>query len=188
MSDNVARIIAGASAAFTATSMAISYATFLRVRPRLRVRHFFEEVTRFHASGETTSCHLIIQIRNHGQTAVKLSKPLVQFRQSRLHRLLNPRSDRRGWDEYTWSPSIAEASDAVVDAFGGVRWNLLLPDTHLRTLAPRGARLRVGVELPSGVVVYGQWHWKPWRLPSPQGELEQHRQLSFDDLGSESSR
>ncbi|MFF4355151.1 hypothetical protein [Streptomyces sp. NPDC001530] len=158
MPDNVARIIAGASATFTASSMAISYATYRRVRPRLKVRAYFTiEVPH----------HLKVRVRNHGQTAVKVTKVAVQFREILYKDLYKRLRMRLPIGEYsytykhTWYPRLQEGAAMDIAAFGGAQWDVKLSDKNLWILAKSRRYLRVSLELPSGAVVYNRWRRKP---------------------------
>ncbi|MFE5137951.1 hypothetical protein ACFRDV_09750 [Streptomyces fagopyri] len=164
MADNVARTIAGASAAFTAVSMGISFATYRRGRPRLRVKASFGVVTVVRTGDR--SCHLVIRIRNHGQTPVQLSKAEVQFRDRRWKRLRDALSGRPRVYGHMWHPALSSEATKKADAFDGAQWHVALNDTDLTVLETGGPRVRVGVELSSGIVVYDRWHRTPRWLPS----------------------
>ncbi|MER5952370.1 hypothetical protein [Streptomyces sp. NPDC001893] len=183
MSDNVARIIAGASAVFAASTMSISYATYHRVKPRLKVKTHYGVVTQYKPEGDIVSPSLTIEVRNHGQTAVNLDGARVEFRES-YYRLLRKRlsGSRRSWR--TWFPQLPDRATKDISAFGGVRWYVELASRDLKTLEKGGTHLRVGVELSSGIRVYGRWHRRPTSFPDSLSMGEDNGQLSFDDLNS----
>lgn len=164
MADNVARIIAGASAAFTAVSMGISFATYRRVRPRLRVRASFGVVTVVR-TGERC-CQLAVRIRNHGQTTVQLARAEVQFRDSCWKRLRDALSGRPRVYGHIWHPALSSEATKEANAFDGAQWHVTLSEEYLSILETGGSRLRVGVELASGIVVYDKWQRTPSWLPS----------------------
>ncbi|MFG2545694.1 hypothetical protein ACGFOM_24970 [Streptomyces sp. NPDC048594] len=168
MADNVARIIAGASAAFTAVGMVISFATYRRVRPRLRVRASFGVVTVVRTNER--SCHLHVRIRNHGQTAVQLSKAEVQFREGRMRRMREALSGRLRSYGHIWYPVLPAEATMEAAAFDGAQWHIELNDADLSTLETAGSRVRVGVELSSGIVAYDGWRRTPsWLSGSRNG-------------------
>ncbi|MGW2708275.1 hypothetical protein ACWC4J_04675 [Streptomyces sp. NPDC001356] len=179
MADNVARIIAGASAAFTASSMAISYATYRRGKHRLVVGGKFGHATILEPEESDTSYYLTIYVRNHGQTAVKIKELRVELGDGFIEHLRRP--SRRSC--HIWFPSLPADSAMEVDAFGGVRWMLTLDDMDLSLLKSGKSHLRIAVELPSGVLIHGRWMRTPDWLPAGRS-TRGDGQLSFDDLGS----
>ncbi|MFD8334037.1 hypothetical protein ACFV42_15420 [Streptomyces solisilvae] len=180
MADNVARIIAGASAAFTASSMAISYATYRRVRPRLKVRGSFASVTVHEPDEGEPSYYLTVSVRNHGQTAVKIKQLSVELGDSSIERIRKHLMRRRRSHHY-WFPRLPEDCVMEADAFGGVRWSLVLDDLDFSSLDSGKSHLRMAVELSSGVTIQGRWIRKPDWLPAVRG-ASGNGQLSFDDL------
>ncbi|MEU6774192.1 hypothetical protein [Streptomyces sp. NPDC046759] len=171
MPDNVARIIAGASAAFTASSMAISYATYRRARPRLKVADDFSLVMQDVPDGVEISCYMEILVRNSGQSAVKLTEVIVELRESLPKRFLKHALSQTAAPVHTWHPQLPQGADTDATAFGGVRWRMKLCRSDLEILEAGGAQLRVGVGLLSGAVVYGRWHRKPSCLPSSRSTI-----------------
>ncbi|MCX5260411.1 hypothetical protein OOK27_40770 [Streptomyces canus] len=186
MPDNVARIIAGASAAFTASSMAISYATYHRVRPQLKVKATFGVVMTIKPEGDMVSPSLTIQVHNHGQTAVSLVRAHVQFRDS-YYKLLRKRLSGGGHSSQTWLPQLPDGATKDIGPFGGVRWFVRLTGNDVKILERGATHIRVGVELASGIAVYGRWHRKPSWLPSSRSLGGVDGQLSFDDPDSEAA-
>ncbi|MET8031753.1 hypothetical protein [Streptomyces sp. NPDC005345] len=184
MADNVARIIAGTSAAFTASSMAISYATYRRVRPRLKVRGGFSYITTHEPTESEPSHHMAISVRNHGQTAVRIKQVMVELGDGPVARL-RKRIGRHRFSYHWWFPRLPEGSAMEAESFGGVRWSVLLDDLDFSSLDSGKTHLRFAVELSSGVTVHSRWTSKPDWLPAPQGEREPG-QLSFDDLTARS--
>lgn len=176
--DNVARAIAIASAAFTAVNVSISYANYMRVRPRLKLSMI---ATEFRDGELSVYVHAV----NRGQTPISLVGSYSTY-----IRLLPPR--------YKWSKvplkSILRTVFLTIDpdcttevpALSGVYWTLRtsLQDDGYAAAAFRRAtertRMRLVVGLPNGTSTHanlGNVHRSMVQYASTP-----HGQLSFDDL------
>ncbi|MBL1110477.1 hypothetical protein JK361_39050 [Streptomyces sp. 5-8] len=186
MPDNVARIIAGASAAFTASNMAISYAAYRRVGPRLQVEAGFVGVEMRWPGGEKTGFLLAITVRNSGQTAVKLTHVTMEVRDRYCLRLLkrlahDPQADVTS----CFFPQLPADAAMKVGSLARVRWEPVhLSSTTLEAFERPGTLHRFGVGVASGPMVYSRWSRRPKYIPTSQSMGEDNRQLTFDDLDS----
>jgi hypothetical protein len=208
MADNVARLIAAASALASASTMTISYATYRRVRPRLAIKAYvFAQIPV--GKGCVDMC-LRIRLINRGQTAIKLGDELsVRF---------GPRTRRRILESWSWKPAryiglgrwrlieslswpwrlvdffeswslrqhgghsipLPDDVERQVEPFGAVEWNIQREWTTLGQRRPDWTNVRVELTLPAGATVRSRW------MPVPYFQKEVSDadvlQLSFDDI------
>ncbi|MGW1736174.1 hypothetical protein [Streptomyces sp. NPDC001999] len=74
MADNLARLIATASALASASTMTISYATYRRARPRLGIK---ADVSITFPAERSADMNLRVRLINQGQATIKLGDDLL---------------------------------------------------------------------------------------------------------------
>jgi hypothetical protein len=205
MADNVARIIAAASAAFTASNMAVSYATYRRKRPKATLSATGGPFTTHHAQSRRPVTFPLIHLKltNSGETPLKVNRVWVERGPSKraliLHGLslkrLSPIAAGSVLEPYDLGNEWVNADKVgepplTFEAFSSARWAATASDhfwgheeDYLRPLS----RLRVTLDLPGGKTVHSAWFPLTDYLASlPCRTCEQTNplpgQLSFDEL------
>jgi hypothetical protein len=183
--DNVARIIAGASALFTATNMAVSFATYRRKRPRATLEARLQFVTVLSRQPGSTRVRLDgqwpqrpyyeLKLSNHGESPLRTVDTTVEVSAGGWFRTLVYRL-RPSYSHLHWKVDLIprrrtnEQDDTpppvTLDGFAAVQWEAEAdaewqPVEHfwcsVRRSAMRRSRVRAVVGLPGGREVRGKW-------------------------------
>lgn len=180
--DNVARLIAGISAATAIGSLAVSALTYRRGRPKIGFNSETQAVITNTTPGEEASVFIIgamlvntSQVKAHFLRDEETGAPMVtiNFHPSRLQRL--PRhshsvqwnldtlkADNNGHDHPTPLP-------ATLEPFSGTEARGAIPYQTLADLPPDLTRLRLEIQLSTGKTIHSRWMRRISEHPLPTG-------------------
>ncbi|MDQ1014330.1 hypothetical protein [Streptomyces afghaniensis] len=191
MADNVARIIAAASAVFTACTMTISYLTYRRAKPKviLRAQQSWADGVEFPDHGDNNFIGFRIRVLNRGQTAIKLEGFEYEFYPSRraavLHRLGVRRLPCTQGAIFRWMHQKDMPTE--VEPFDGAPWAAWVPWSQYKDWEPHFVRTRLTLTLTNGDKIYSPWMPRAHSPAFPERARYEDQQLTFDDLTENSS-
>ncbi|MEU0582585.1 hypothetical protein [Streptomyces sp. NPDC006132] len=193
----IAIVVSSVSAFVALCSFCTAFLTYRRVRPRVRVSggYFYDrDRTEWSPNFPGTDYYLSLRVNNHGQSPVKLYRIVVQQRDGFWKEAIDRFTRKNGrWRIRkpffdTWYPTLPDDLEMTVDPFNGVAWEVPVDLMGRIVLHLGRVRLRIGVELSTGVVIYQKaFRANPgWPVPELTANTNANRQLTFDDIEEES--
>ncbi|WP_089107078.1 hypothetical protein [Streptomyces hyaluromycini] len=188
--DNVARIIAAGSALITGVNMAVSYATYVRKRPRLAVKVSFADAPHYSIEGGVRS-YLVVHLANRGEATVRAVYVGLDTAWGERPRSRQFGRLRRKWQggavayvlTYMEDLSLESEFPVTLGAFEESR-PLFRFGGCLKELneLPERKWHRASVGLPGGRHIYSPWVEEEWLSCGCAGCTPLAQQLTFDDL------
>ncbi|WP_309052780.1 hypothetical protein [Streptomyces sp.] len=188
--DNVARLIAGGSALFTACNMAVSYATYRRKRPSISFRADEWGVTDLEG-GRWPAFRLTLA--NRGEATIKVEDVSYEFRWHEEPRTLTDRIKGRrlynGHGLHGLGVPVWEELDIPLElgSFEHVQITLVFANCTRNLVEEEGLVGRVRILLSGGRTLAGRWTKpNPEQYVCPCAVCRQRGvQLSFDDVAAQ---
>ncbi|MFE4678197.1 hypothetical protein [Streptomyces sp. NPDC056723] len=207
MADDIARLIAAGSAVGTACNMAVSYASYRRKRPKVKLATTVVMLTERRSEPEVVRWLLFeMRLRSLSESATKvisvelqqsysrLSNLRYSFWQLRTHRrLFRPGSTTRLTvsEDHSWECDEPGELPWTLESFQRLKWRAVVNNHLWCTQVETDLRqpiVRVQLRFPGGEVVSSRWIFitEKMRTSTCLACLEAGeglvQQLSFDDI------